>query len=286
MSRATLAEVLAPALTNGYAVPGYVVLGWEDARTYVEAAEEAGLPLILQAGPGFRRHIPLPVIAAMFTQLADEASVPVVVHLDHSTELAECRQALDLGFSSIMFDGSSKSLVQNIDLTAQAVELTHKSGASCEGEIGFVGYAEGEPGSVTDPKEAKRFAAETGVDALAVSVGNVHLQTQKEAVIDMAALTAIDAQTSLPLVLHGGSGIAVDTRQKLARETSVCKFNIGTELRMAFGRALRETLVRNPAVFDRLTIMNGAMPAVKAEAVRIMSELANPEVNANEGHSR
>ncbi|MEN0001578.1 MAG: class II fructose-bisphosphate aldolase, partial [Pseudomonadota bacterium] len=270
MSRATLADILPQAKRDKTALAGLVVLGWEDAAAYADAAQQLDVPLILQAGPGFRRHMPLEVIAPMFLHVAATASVPVVAHLDHATDLEECRKALDLGFSSIMFDGSAKSLNQNIDQTAQAVEMTRQYDASCEGEIGFVGYAEGEPGSVTDPDEARRFAQETGVDAMAISVGNVHLQTKKAAEIDRKALEAIDAVTDVPLVLHGGSGIPSDCRRALARETSVCKFNIGTELRMAFGTALRETLDGEPQLFDRLTIMRGVAPSVTNEAKRIM----------------
>ncbi|MEO1701347.1 MAG: class II fructose-bisphosphate aldolase [Pseudomonadota bacterium] len=273
MSQATLRDVLPVAMREKYALAGLVVLGWEDAQAYATAAEDVGLPLILQAGPGFRRHMPLDVIAPMFVNIARNASVPVVCHLDHATDLDECRKALDLGFTSIMFDGSSKSLNQNIDMTAQAVEMTRNYDAACEGEIGFVGYAEGEPGSVTDPEEAERFARETGVDAMAVSVGNVHLQTEKAAQIDWSALRAIDQTTDVPLVLHGGSGIPSSVRRELAQNTSVCKFNIGTELRMAFGASLRATLAREPDLFDRLTIMRNTAPVVVTEAKRIMREL-------------
>lgn len=277
MSRATLHDVLAPALTAGHAVPGLVVLGWEDAKAYVAAAEAEGLPVILQAGPGFRKHMALPVIAAMFTHLAQEASVPVVAHLDHSTSPDECRRALDLGFTSIMFDGSRLPLDDNIAATADVAAMAHAAGASCEGEIGFVGYAEGEPGAGTDPEEARRFAAETGVDALAISIGNVHLQTQQAAVIDRAALAAIEAATTCPLVLHGGSGITAADRAWLARDTAVCKFNIGTELRQAFGRGLRRTLAEDATLFDRIAIMNGATGPVIETARTILRELARPQ---------
>lgn len=100
--------------------------------------------------------------------------VPVVLHLDHAYTLEDCRAGLEFGFTSVMFDGSRKSLAENIDLTAEAAETAHRAGASREGEIGFVGYTEAEASVMTDPREAARFAAQTGVDALAVSVGNVH----------------------------------------------------------------------------------------------------------------
>ena len=123
MSLATLADVLQPALGNRYAVAGLVVLGWEDARAYVEAAEAERAPVILQAGPGCRAHTPLPVLAAMFRTLAADVSVPVVAHLDHGYSRDECVEAIDSGFTSVMYDGSRKPLPQNIDETAEIVEI-------------------------------------------------------------------------------------------------------------------------------------------------------------------
>ncbi len=273
MSRATLRDVLEPARARRHAVAGLVVLGWEDARAYVEAADAENCPLILQAGPGFRRHMPLPIISAMFNHLADAARVPVVTHLDHATSAQECRVALDNGFSSVMFDGSRLTLDQNIESTAEIVEMAGEFDASVEGEIGFVGYEAGEPGRVTDPVDAGRFARETGIDAMAISVGNVHLQQDRAAIIDFAAIRAIEAETSVPLVLHGGSGIPPEIRRALARETNVCKFNIGTELRMAFGLGLRAALAASPDVFDRIELMQGIEPAIRDEARRILHEL-------------
>ena len=158
MTLATLAEVLRPALAGGYAVPGLVCLGWEDMRAYVTAAEEERAPVILQAGPGCRAHTPLPVLGAMFRHLAANASVPVVAHLDHGASLDECRAALDSGFTSVMFDGSRLPLDENIAVTAAVARMAHAAGASCEGEIGFFGYAAGESSTGTDPEEAARFA--------------------------------------------------------------------------------------------------------------------------------
>ncbi len=255
MTLATLSEVLQPALKEGYAVAGLVVLGWEDARAYVMAAEAEAAPVILQAGPGCRAHTPLPVLAAMFRTLAETAAVPVVAHLDHGYTAEECRAAIDCGFTSVMFDGSRKPLAQNIEETAAIAEIAHAAGLSCEGEIGFVGYTEGEASARTDPRDAARFARETGVDAMAVSVGNVHLQETKAATIDREALRAIEQVTEIPLVIHGGSGVPVEMRRDLARTSNICKFNIGTELRMAFGQALREAVNRDPSRYDRVSIM-------------------------------
>ncbi|NBZ86331.1 class II fructose-bisphosphate aldolase [Stagnihabitans tardus] len=267
MTLATLAQVLQPALRDGYAVPGLVCLGWEDMRAYVAAAEAERAPVILQAGPGCRAHTPLAVLGAMFRHLAEAASVPVVAHLDHGYTAQDCRAALEAGFTSVMVDGSSLPLQANIDLTALVAEMAHAQGASCEGEIGFVGYAGGAESRGTDPEEAARFARETGIDAMAISVGNVHLQQAPGMGLDLARLRAIEALTSVPLVLHGGSGISSAERSALAQGSRIAKVNIGTELRLAFGRALREGLMRDPDQFDRLAILK-ATEAPVTEAAR------------------
>jgi len=255
MPLVSLADVLQPALKNGYAVAGVVTLGWEDMRAYVAAAEAENSPIILQAGPSCRAHTPLPILGKMFRHLADNASVPVVAHLDHGYTLDECREALESGFTSLMFDGSRRPLAQNIDETAAIAEMAHDAGVSCEGEIGFVGYADGEKSAGTDPEEAATFARETRVDAMAISVGNVHLQQDKEGGLDEPRIRAIEAVTDIPLVIHGGSGVPVAQRTALARGSAICKFNIGTELRMAFGAALRTAVNADPDRFDRVQIL-------------------------------
>jgi len=264
MSLATLSQVLQPALKEGYAIAGLVVLGWEDARAYVAAAEAEGAPVILQAGPSCRAHTPLSVLGAMFRSLGEGASVPVVAHLDHGRTAEECREAIDCGFTSVMYDGSRDPLDQNIEATAGIAEMAHEAGVSCEGEIGFVGYAEGEASARTDPGDAARFARETAVDAMAISVGNVHLQQTAAAEIDLEALAAIEALTDVPLVIHGGSGVPGEMRQRLARTSKICKFNVGTELRMTFGRALRTAVNSDPDRFDRVAILKEVEEPVAA----------------------
>jgi len=271
MTLATLSEVLQPALKGGYAVGGLVCLGWEDMRAYVAAAEAEQMPVILQAGPGCRAHTPLPVLGKMFRWLAQSVDIPVVAHLDHGYTFEECLEAMEAGFSSLMFDGSRLPLEQNIAETARIVRMAHGAGISCEGEIGFVGYADGEASAGTDPAEAARFAAETKVDAMAISVGNVHLQQDKVGGLDEDRITAIDALTAVPLVIHGGSGVPVAQRTKLARNTSICKFNIGTELRMAFGDAMRTAINADADRFDRVTILKETEMPVTQAARRVIS---------------
>tara|TARA_R110002167_G_scaffold1426_1_gene6635 strand:- start:104028 stop:104855 length:828 start_codon:yes stop_codon:yes gene_type:complete len=270
MPLVTLKDVLQPALKGGYAVGGLVTLGWEDMRAYVAAAEALDCPVILQAGPGCRAHTPLPVLGKMFRHLAEAASVPVVAHLDHGYTFEECREALDAGFTSLMYDGSRKPLAQNIDETARIAQMAHAAGISCEGEIGFVGYANGENSAGTDPEEAAIFARDSGVDAMAISVGNVHLQQDKQGGLDMPRIRMIEAVTDVPLVIHGGSGVPVAQRRKLALESKVCKFNIGTELRMAFGAALRKAVNADADRFDRVSILKETHDPVMAAAMDVL----------------
>ena len=273
MTVTTLKAVLQAAVVGRYAVAGLVVLGWEDALAYVEAAEELNVPIILQAGPGCRRHMPIPILGKMFRHLAEQARVPVVCHIDHATTLEECCQGIEHGFTSVMIDGSQLPLDENIALTSQVVDMARPLGVSVEGEIGFVGYVEGSASQNTSPEDAARFERECGVDAMAISVGNVHLNTEKTSGINFEALRAIERATSVPLVLHGGSGIPPEQRQQLARQTRVKKFNIGTELRMAFGKALRQQLVDRPREFDRITLLKGTIPAMRAEAGIVLRNL-------------
>jgi fructose-bisphosphate aldolase class II len=271
MTLATLSEVLQPALRDGYAVAGLVTLGWEDMRAYVAAAEAEGVPVILQAGPSCRAHTPIAILGKMFRYLADNASVPVVAHLDHGYTYDECREALDAGFTSLMFDGSRKPLRQNIDETAAIAKMAHAAGISCEGEIGFVGYAGGENSAGTDPEEAAQFARETGIDAMAISVGNLHLQQRTGGSLDERRIRAIEAATTVPLVVHGGSGVSLEQRRQLALESNICKFNIGTELRIAFGEALRSAVNRDPSRFDRVSILKETHDPVVEATRRVLT---------------
>ena len=273
MSMTTLAEVLQPALKNGYAVAGLVTLGWEDMCAYVAAAEVENVPIILQAGPSCREHTPLPILGKMFRYLGENSSMPVVAHLDHGYTFEECKIALDCGFTSIMFDGSRKPLQENIDETAKIADLAHSVGVSCEGEIGFVGYSGGETSDGTKPEEAARFATETNIDAMAISVGNIHLQQNKEGGLDEDRIKSIETVSDVPLVIHGGSGVPLNQRIKLARNSKICKFNIGTELRMAFGNALRLSVNQDTKRFDRIQILKDTHDPLVQATREVLSTL-------------
>lgn len=275
MSLVPLTDVLRPCLIDGTAVAGLVVLGWEDAVAFVHAAEAEQRPVVLQAGPGCRAHLPLTVLGAMFRSLGEAASVPVVAHLDHGESLAVCQAAIACGFTSVMYDGSALPLTENIALTREIVDMAHAKGVSVEAELGVVGYPHGGPSTGTNPAEVAHFARETGVDALAISVGNSHLMTAPGATLDLTQLRAIQAAAPhLPLVLHGGSGIEPRLRGLLARETSVCKFNIGTELRMIFGQSLRAALARDPDRFDRNQLLKATIDPMIDAARTVIRDLS------------
>jgi fructose-bisphosphate aldolase, class II len=273
MSAANLRDVLLAANSEGRAVLGLVVLGWEEARAFVEAADETGIAIILQAGPACRRYMPTPVLGKMFRHLAEQSRTPVVCHIDHAYTIDECRAGIDAGFTSVMIDGSRLHINQNIEMTRKVVEFARPHGISVEGEVGFVGYSKGEAGRFTDPDEARLFDMQSGADALAISVGNVHLNTEKTNGIDMDALRAIEQVTRLPLVLHGGSGIPDAVRHQIARETRVAKFNIGTELRMAFGHALRRSLATRPEVFDHIALLEPTIKHLREETINLLRRI-------------
>jgi len=267
-----LAKILAPAVDGGYSVACFNVFGWEDARAVVDAAIELKAPVILAVNLDFRRFMPIDAICVMLRSLAESAPVPVCVHLDHTYDLAEVLRAVDLGFTSVMYDGSQLTLEENIAGTLRVARYAHAADCSVEAEIGSVPYAEGRAhikSELTEVGDAVRFAEESGIDAMAVSVGNVHRLQRPSATIDFARLEQIEASVKVPLVIHGTSGL-FDHDIVLLSRTRIAKFNIGTVLRQAFGRGLRETLARYPDRFDRLEIMRDAMPEVSREAMRMI----------------
>ncbi len=273
MTVASLTDVLTPAFNEGYGVAGLVVLGWEDACAFVAAAEELRCPVILQAGPGCRTHTPVSVLGPMFRALAEQAQVPVVCHIDHAATVSECQVGIDHGFTSVMIDGSRLQLAENIALTDAVRDIAHPYGVSVEAEIGFVGYDGGAVSQPTKPDEAAELVKQARPDALAVSVGNMHLQTSSETVIDRPALAAIEAVVTCPLVLHGASGIRAEDRHWLATKTKVCKFNVGTELRQTFGSALRDVLASDAHLFDRNQILSAVKPALIKQTKSVLKSI-------------
>lgn len=236
---ATLREVLPE---KGRAVGAFDVVALEWAEAVLEGAEALGLPVILSVAP----HLggpSLAVLAPGLRYLGETARVPVALHLDHGESLQEVAQALKLGFTSVMLDGSHLPLEENIRQTRLAVEVARAFGATVEGEVGAVpggyhGASSHEPVAYTDPGEARRFLEATGVDALAVSVGTRHGLHKGPVRLDLALLEEL-SQLPVPLVLHGASGLSPeDYRALIVR--GIRKVNLYADLALAAGRALAE----------------------------------------------
>ena len=270
MTAVNLTTLLKKANKNNYAVAGLVVLGWEDPLAYTQAADETGIPIILQAGPSCREHTPVPILGKMFRYLADQTKTHICCHIDHGYSLKECKEGMDNGFTSVMFDGSKLPLSKNINASLSIVKLAKSYKVSVEGEVGIVGYHNGKISEGTKVNEAKRFVDESGVDAIAISVGNTHLQTNKIAKIDIKKIIDLQNVINIPLVLHGSSGIGNAMRRKIAKTTNVAKFNIGTELRLIFGNSLRANILQNKDVFDRLKILKPTIKEIKKVAMKVI----------------
>lgn len=271
-----LNDLLPDAAASKYSVPCFNVFGFEDARAVVEAAEEVNRPVILACNKDVVDFYGVDTAASMFLGLAHESPVPICLHLDHTYEQHIVYQALKAGFSSVMFDGSQLSLEENIALTKKVAEVAHSLGASVEGEIGSVPYEEGRDhikSIYTEPEDAARFVEESGVDCVAISVGNIHRLTEPTCTIDFNRLDRIAQQVSIPLVIHGTSGIRDEDMLKL-KQSRVSKFNIGTSLRQALGHNLRDYMNNEPTKFDRIYFMQKAMPYVKKEAIRYFDLLS------------
>jgi fructose-bisphosphate aldolase class II len=273
MTAVNLSVLLKNANKKKYAVAGLVVLGWEDALAFTQAADETGIPIILQAGPSCRAYTPVPILGKMFRYLAEQTKVPICCHIDHGYSLKECKEGIDNGFTSVMYDGSKLPLSENIKNTAKIAKLTKSYNVSLEGEVGIVGFHNGNISEGTNLIEAKNFANESGVDAMAISVGNTHLQINKIAKIDINKIINIQNTTNIPLVLHGSSGITYRMRRKIASNTNVAKFNIGTELRIVAGNSLRENINSNRKIFDRLELIKPTIIKIKNQTKKIIKNI-------------
>ncbi len=275
MSRSALHPVLAEARAAGRALAAFNVIQLEHAEAYATAAERVGLPVVMQISENcVRYHGSLRPIAAATLAIADGCSQPVVVHLDHAEDPDLVREAVDLGLTSVMYDGSRLPDDENRAQTARIVALCHEAGVSVEAELGEVGGKDGvhAPGVRTDPAAAAAFVAETGVDALAVAVGSSHAMTERSAQLDVALIAELRAAVPVPLVLHGSSGVD-DAGLVAAVRAGMVKVNIATHLNQVFTRALVARLEQASTV-DTRKYLGAARDAVSDEAARLMELLA------------
>lgn len=238
-----LNEVLKKAQKEKYAVGLFNTTDTDMLQAVIEAAEENRSPVILGTAEVLLPYGELKLIAPSVIAAAKRASVPVVVHYDHGLTFERCLEALQLGFSSVMFDGSAKAYGQNIEETKEIVKIAHAFGASVEGEIGHVGEAaqgdESLENMYTTVAEAKEYLENTGVDALAVAIGSAHGVYKKKPKLNVERLKEIAGAVSVPLVLHGGSGLSDDDFKNTIRE-GIAKVNIFTDLCLAGERAMKD----------------------------------------------
>ena len=267
-----LTDLMQPALKNGYAVPCFNVFGYEDALAVVNAAQARNASVILAVNLDMTLFMPLDHIIGMLKPLAQSATVPVCLHLDHNYHIPTVIQAIDAGFTSVMYDGSQLPIAENVAGVKQIVAHAKSKGVSVEAEVGSVPYATGRDhikSELTDLREALMMIEQAKPDVLAVSVGNVHRLENTFVDIDFIRFNELQAALDVPLVIHGTSGVKTHDIQILAKG-NVCKFNIGTCLRQRFGQTLRKTLNDNPSLFDRLTIMKTIIPEVTDEADKMI----------------
>ena len=238
-----LNEVLKKAQKEKYAVGLFNTTDTDMLQAVIEAAEESNSPVILGTAEVLLPYGELKLIAPSVIAAAKRAKVPVVVHYDHGLTFDRCIEALKLGFSSIMFDGSAKPYEQNIAETREMVKIAHAFGATVEGEIGHVGEAAKEDNLLTDmyttPEEAKAYLEATGVDALAVAIGSAHGVYKKKPMLNIERLKEISSAVKVPLVLHGGSGLSDDDFKNTIRN-GIAKVNIFTDLCLAGERAMKD----------------------------------------------
>ena len=317
MARITLRQLLDHAATGGYAVPAFNMSNMEQGLAIMAAADRTGAPVILQASRGARSYANDVVLAKLIDALVEiYPHIPVCMHLDHGNNLATCVTAIQHGFTSVMMDGSLREdgstpadYAYNVGITRAVVQMAHAAGVSVEGELGVLGSLETGMGDqedghgateklshqqlLTDPDEAARFVADTGVDALAVAMGTSHgaYKFSRKPDGDVLAMDVIEAiHQRLPnthLVMHGSSsvpqelcalindfggeikptwGVPLEEIQRGIRH-GVRKVNIDTDLRLAATAAIRQTLVGNPAEFDPRKYLKPAMEAMTAQAI-------------------
>ena len=231
MPLVNMKELLADAEKRNYAVGSFSVANMEMVLGVIKAAEETNSPIILQIAEVRLNHSPLALIGPLMVAAAEEAKVPVAVHLDHGKTLPCIEQALDLGFTSVMFDGSHLPVDENIEITKRVVSLAEEYGAATEAEIGCVGGSEDGSEDIavncTSPEQAKRFAEETGVDALAIAIGNAHGNYKEEPKLRFDILEKVNELVEAPLVLHGGTGISEKDFIR-CHQSGIKKINIAT----------------------------------------------------------
>lgn len=267
----TSKELLLDAQKNHYAVGAFNVENMEMVQAVVAAAEQLRAPVILQTTPGTLQYAGMEYFLANVSVAAKNARVPVVMHLDHGNSFGLAMQALRTGYTSIMIDGSKLPFEQNIALSKAVADACHPSGIPVEAELGKVGGKEDDlvvtgDSPYTDPDEAAQFVQETGVDSLAVGIGTAHGFYKGEPRVDVQRLKEIRQKVSIPLVLHGTSGVPDET-VRACIANGICKVNYATDLRVAFSRGVKDYLADAPDTYDPKKYNAQGREAVKRHVI-------------------
>ena len=254
MSLVTTKELLINAQKDGYAIGAFNVENMEMVQAVASAAEELNSPVIIQTTPGTLKYADADYFFANAKVAAEKAKVPIAIHLDHGDSFDLATKAFRAGYTSIMIDGSHKSFEENVTLSKSVADVCHSSNIPVEAELGKVGGKEddlvaGYDDPYTNPEEARIFVEKTGVDFLAVAIGTAHGVYKGIPKLDVERLSAIKKVVSIPLVLHGTSGVPDDV-VKDCISRGICKVNYATDLRIAFSNGVKKYLAENPSVYD------------------------------------
>jgi ketose-bisphosphate aldolase len=243
----TLNDILPDARRKGRGITAFNVANMETLYSVVRAAEMEHSPLIVQVYQRLFNDDRAELIAAMTMKLAQKTDIPIALHLDHSSSLDQIRKAVEIGFTSVMIDGSALLFEENIALTSQATEIAHKAGLTIEAEIGHVPFGDGEV-KLSEVSEAVEFIAKTKVDALAISIGTAHGFYKKTPKLDIQRAREIGRNVSIPLVLHGGTGVP-DDQLRESIKCGIAKINIATEMQNLFVRSIADEIQKNGSKF-------------------------------------
>ena len=279
MPATEMIEIVGPARAAGHGVGAFNVVGIEHAEAIVGGAEAAGSPVVVQISQNcVAFHGALAPLGLACAAIARSAAVPVALHLDHATSVELVAEAAALGFRSVMFDASVLDYAQNVQATAQVTRWCHERGIWAEAELGEIGGKNGvhSPLARTDPADAAAYVAATGVDALAVAVGSSHAMLTRDAVLDTALIARIHRALSVPLVLHGSSGVP-DEGLSAAVGAGMTKINIFTQLNKVFTGAVRGRLAADAAMVDPRRYVSAGRDAIAAEVTRLLRVIGAAE---------
>lgn len=254
MALVTTKQLLLDAQKGGYAIGAFNVENMEMVQAVIEAAEELESPVIMQTTPSTVKYADVDYFFANVATAAKKAKVPVVMHLDHGSSFELAMEAYRAGYTSIMIDGSHESFEGNIEVSKKVADACHPGGVPVEAELGKVGGKEddldgGDDNPYTDPQQAKEFVEATNIDSLAVAIGTAHGVYKGTPKLDVDRLSEIREAVSIPLVLHGTSGVP-DEAVKECIKRGICKVNYATDLRIAFTKGVNAVLAENPDTID------------------------------------